>query len=151
MLFFWQSSGKTHTLVYYGLWIMLTWTWISLTTMKTFNRYENIKIHVRVFTLNFWTWHVCVHIRMCIYTVYCTCTYYKCNWPTKVVLQVPVLTSHTLMEVSSEPLTTWIPSNWRNNTSLTHVHQLHVPIHVHVHVYLRIQYYTCTLYNYYDN
>ena len=32
-------------------------------------------------------------------------------WPIKACLQAPVSTSHTRMEVSNEPLTTWIPSN----------------------------------------
>lgn len=33
-------------------------------------------------------------------------------WPVSVWMQLPVSTSHTLIDVSSEPLTTWIPSNW---------------------------------------
>lgn len=32
-------------------------------------------------------------------------------WPVSVWMQLPVSTSHTLIEVSNEPLTTWIPSN----------------------------------------
>lgn len=28
-------------------------------------------------------------------------------------MQLPVSTSQTLIDVSSEPLTTWIPSNWK--------------------------------------
>ena len=35
-------------------------------------------------------------------------------WPIKACLQAPVSTSHTLMEVSNEPLTTWIPSNLKD-------------------------------------
>jgi hypothetical protein len=35
-------------------------------------------------------------------------------WPIRVCLRVPVFTSHTRMLVSSDPLTTWIPSNCNN-------------------------------------
>lgn len=41
------------------------------------------------------------------------------DWcPVSVWMQFPVSTSQTLIDVSNEPLTTWIPSNWRKRINL---------------------------------
>lgn len=41
------------------------------------------------------------------------------DWcPIRVCLQAPVSTSHTLILVSSEPLTTWTPSNFLNRAKI---------------------------------